>query len=470
MRPIVQNKQKRALAKADFFFAHHLLLLKNILQFFLCMKASEFLKKHKLKEGQVIKFDFEDNEISGSIIPSKTELMIKLSSGYNAGFDFTKIKNIKVLGESKSVGKAKTVEIKKNLNLQTIAVLHTGGTIASRVNYKTGGVIAGFDTNDMLTLFPELSNIANIESHLIANMMSEDLQKKHFQKISSAVAEQIKKGVKGVIIGHGTDMLGYSTAALAFELENCPIPVLIVGAQRSSDRGSSDAAMNLVCAATFITKTNFMGVAVCMHDSSNDDVCAILPACKTRKMHTSRRDAFKAINDTPIALINYKTKEIKWIKEKSNFEITKGKFVLLNNFEEKVGILKMHPFVTEKEILFYKKEKYKGLIIEATGLGHTPIREKDSFVKKIKSLVESGCIVCITSQCLNGRVNPTVYTNLRKVAATGAMYCEDMLPETALMKLSWLLGNYTKKEAKELMTKNLRGEISPFTRTDIYEY
>lgn len=428
-----------------------------------------FYKKHSIKEGALVEFEYNEEKVKGTIIPSNDDtLMVKLSSGYNAGFTIIDIKGMKVLGEAKMVGKAKTITVEKNPSLPRIAVLHTGGTIASRVNYSTGGVIASFDLDDLLTMFPELARIANIESVFVSNMMSEDMRAKDFEKISNTVVEQIKRGVRGIIIGHGTDMLGYSAAALSFELENCPLSVLIVGAQRSSDRGSSDAAMNLICAATFITKTNFKGVATCLHNSANDDNCAIISGTKVRKMHTSRRDAFKPVNDTPIALIDYRTKEIKWLKDRAQYEQTKGAFKLLNKFEEKVGILKMHPFVSEKELEFYKKEKYRGLVIEGTGLGHTPIRENDSFVKKIKELVDAGVIVAVTSQCLNGRVNPNVYTNLRKVAAAGAIYCEDMLPETALMKLSWLLGNYSPKEAKEMLTKNLRGEITQFTRTDTY--
>ncbi len=433
------------------------------------MAVKEFYSKNKIKEGTLIEFEYNKEKISGTVIPTNDNLLnVKLASGYNAGFETDKIKAVKVLGEAKSVGKPKTVEIKKNPSLPTIAVLHTGGTIASRVNYSTGGVIASFNLEDLITLFPELTTIANIESVFVANIMSEDMSAKDYQAISSAVAGQIKKGVKGVIIGHGTDMLGYSAAALTFELENCPIPVLIVGAQRSSDRGSSDAAMNLISAATFITKTNYKGVAVCMHHKSDDDTCAIMPGAKVRKMHTSRRDAFKTINDTPIALVDYKTKEIKWMKDRKELEKSKGEFKLLNKFEEKVGLIKMHPFVTEKELEFYAKEKYRGVIIEGTGLGHTPIRENDSFVKKIKALVDAGCVVGVTSQCINGRVHPFVYTNLRKVNATGAIYCEDMIPETALIKLSWLLGDYPPAKAKELLAKNLRGEISEFTRTDTY--
>jgi len=434
------------------------------------MAIKEFYSKNKIKEGSLVTFEYGKEKVSGTIIPTNDELLnVKLSSGYNAGFEIEKVKSIKVIGEAKGVGKPKTIEIKKNPNLPTIAILHTGGTIASRVNYSTGGVITSFNLEDLVTLFPELTTIANIESVFVTDIMSEDMKISDYNAMASAVNEQIKKGVKGVIIGHGTDTLGYSTAALSFVLENCPIPVLIVGAQRSSDRGSSDAAMNLICAATFITKTNYKGVSACMHNKSDDDKCAIMPGVRVRKMHTSRRDAFKTINDTPIALIDYKTKEIEWIKDKKEMEKTKGEFKLLNKFEVSVGLIKMHPFITEKEIEFYIKEKYKGIIIEGTGLGHTPIRENDSFIKKIKELVDSGCIVGMTSQCINGRVHPFVYTNLRKVQATGAIYCEDMTSETALIKLAWLLGNYSTTKAKELLAKNMRGEISEFTRTDTYD-
>lgn len=433
------------------------------------MHIKKFMKKNKLSDGSKIKFNFEDEIISGVIIPSYDyNLMIKLDSGYNAGFNTKKIKNLKIIGKTKGVSKAAKNKIKKDTSLPTIALLHTGGTIASRVNYQTGGVYASFDGDDIATMFPEILKITNIESKLVMNMMSEDMTESDYQKIAKAVEVEIKKGVKGIIIGHGTDTLGYSSAILSFMLENCPVPVLLVGAQRSSDRGSSDAAMNLICASNFITKTKACGVFVCMHNSSSDENCAILPATNTRKMHTSRRDAFKAINTVPVALVNYKTSEIKFIQDAEKYEKPNEKFILKDKFEKKVGLIKMHPGISEKLIDFYKKEKYKGLIIEATGLGHTPIGKNDSFIKKIESLVKSGCVVGITSQCIHGRVHPSVYTNLRKVSSTGAIFCEDMIAETALMKLSFLLANYKKKEVEKLLATNLRGEISEFSRIDVY--
>ncbi|MDD3084144.1 MAG: Glu-tRNA(Gln) amidotransferase subunit GatD [Candidatus ainarchaeum sp.] len=431
------------------------------------MKIKEFYKKNKVREGDKIQFDFKGQIVEGTIIPtSRNNLIIKFSSGYNAGFDLIQVKKVKKIGESKKVGKTSKIEIKKKPNLPTISLLHTGGTIASRVDYKTGGVYAGFEAEDIAAMFPEIIQKANFESILVSNMMSEDMTLKNYSLIVKAVEKEIKKGVKGIIIGHGTDTLGYSAAFLSFAVENCPIPVIIVGSQRSSDRGSSDAGMNLICATEFITKTNYKGIAICMHNSINDDYCAILSGTKTRKMHTSRRDAFKTINDSPIALINYNTKEITWVKKQEKLE---KKMIIKEKFEKKVGLIKTHPGINEKILDFYKKEKYKGLIIEGTGLGHTPIGEKEIFIKKIKNLVDSGCVIGITSQCINGRVNSNVYSNLRKVSNTGAIYCEDMLPETAFIKLSWLLGNYSKEETKKMLVKNLRGEITSYTRIDVYD-
>jgi glutamyl-tRNA(Gln) amidotransferase subunit D len=429
------------------------------------MQLKEFYKKNKIVEGNLIEFDFENNTAKGTIIPSNTNnLMIKLNTGYNAGFELSKIKKIKNLGKAKVVGKAKTTKTEKNPKLPTIALLHTGGTIASRVDYKTGGVYASFEAEDLSHMFPELLTIANFDSTLISNMMSEDMTPDNYTKIAKAIDKEIKKGVKGIIIGHGTDTLGYSAAALSFALENCPVPVLLVGSQRSSDRGSSDAGMNLICAAEFIAKTNFTGIGVCMHNSTNDNNCAILPGTKTRKMHTSRRDAFKAINDMPIALIDYKTKKINFLKTQKK---QTGEFKLKSKIEHKVGLVKMHPGIDPKLFDFYKKENYKGLVIEGTGLGQTPLGEKEIFIKKIKSLIDSDCVVCMTSQCINGRVHQHVYSTAIELNKIGVIYCEDMLSETAFVKLSWLLGNYSKKQAETLLAKNLVGEISEFSRTDI---
>ena len=396
--------------------------------------------------------------------PDENTIIIKLDNGYNLGFARKEVLSIKLLEKRKETEKKVTEKIfdKKK---KTILILHTGGTIASKVDYKTGAVSAKFTAEDLLEMFPELNSVANIETELVSNMMSEDMRFDNYQKMAEAIKKHAKKKIAGIIIGHGTDTLGYTAAALSFMFEKINIPVLLVGSQRSSDRGSTDATQNLICAAEFIIKTKFVGVAVCMHNSASDDVCAILPATKTRKMHTSRRDAFKAINDSPIALVDYNKRTVKFLNENYSKKTKDNELILKEKLSEKVGLLKVHPNIDPKLFKFFT-ENYKAFVIEGTGLGHAPTNMGVNLknFELLKNFIKNGGIVAMTSQCLYGAVHPYVYTNLRKLSEIGCLFCEDMLPETAFIKLSWLMGNYPEDKVKELMVKNLRGEINT-TRT-----
>ncbi|MFH0714614.1 MAG: Glu-tRNA(Gln) amidotransferase subunit GatD [Candidatus Diapherotrites archaeon] len=438
------------------------------------MPVREFLKQHKLKEGDTVRVEQGASEFEGTIIPSaeKNLLALKLKSGYNTLLELKDLK-VKKLGEGAKVGKAEARAVEKKPGLPTISVLHTGGTIASRVDYRTGAVYSSFSPQDLLSMYPELERIANFSPKFVANMWSDDFRFKHFEILGKAVEEEIRKGVHGIIIGMGTDNLAVASAALAFVLEDVPVPVILVGAQRSSDRGSSDAAMNLVCAATFISKTDFAGVAICMHETSQDDWCAILPACKTRKLHSSRRDAFQPVNDSVIARINYNSKQIAFVKKEYLKRDSKRALKLKPKFEEKVGLLKIHINMFPEEFGIYSKWKYKGLVIEGTGLGQTPghvpnewAKENAKIFPEIKQLIQSGCVVVMTSQCIFGRVQMHVYDKAMDLVELGVIPGEDMLSETAFVKLAWLLGNYPKDQTKKLIAKNLRGEISERSSLD----
>ncbi|MEK6932453.1 MAG: Glu-tRNA(Gln) amidotransferase subunit GatD [Nanoarchaeota archaeon] len=266
------------------------------------------MKKNICEVGDYVEISTQDENFKGCLIPStnKDIYVLKLDSGYNIGINKNKIKKIITLKKF-SAKKENIGKIVQKKNLPTISILHTGGTIVSRVDYKTGATTSAFTPEELLAMFPEIKNIANFRSKLVRKMWSDDLRFKHFGILAKEIEKEIKEGVKGVIIGMGTDNLAVASSALSFVLENCPIPVILVGSQRSSDRGSSDAAMNLICASTFIAQTDFSGVAICMHESMEDKTCVILPACKTRKLHTSRRDAFKVVNDKAIAKVNYET-------------------------------------------------------------------------------------------------------------------------------------------------------------------
>lgn len=416
------------------------------------------------KSGDKIKIVCDDKEYTGILVDNKKETTIlKLENGYNIGISNSRIKNIELIEKGKELNIEYKSDVKVKKGLPRVSILHTGGTIASKVDYRTGAVYSSFKPEDLLGLFPELADVADLESTLIANMWSDDLRFKHISVMAETVKKEVEKGVDGVIIGIGTDNLAVAAAGLAFMLEECPVPIIFVGAQRSSDRGSSDAAMNLICAAKFISGTDFAGVAICMHDYTSDEKCVVLPACKTRKLHSSRRDAFKAVNDTAIATVDYKTGKINYTKKKYT---KRGKnLVVKPSMEEKVGLLKGHANLFAEIIDAYKG--YKGLVIEGVGLGHLPGQapnewcdENKKIYPALQRLIESGCVVVMTTNTIFGRVNMNVYDKGRDLQEVGVLSGEDMIAETALVKLSWLLGNHSADETKELIGQNLRGEIN----------
>lgn len=426
--------------------------------------------------GDKVKVTTKDEIYEGILMPNEqTEsLVVKLSSGYNVGIDKDKVKKIEVIEKLKDSKSEKKKEIRHDKSKPIISILHTGGTIASKVDYRTGGVVSRFEVEELVGNFPELKKIANINSTHVANMWSDDLRFTHIDLIAKTIEKEVKKGTDGIIIGMGTDNLAVASAALSFAVVETPIPIIFVGSQRSSDRGSSDAGMNLICAAEFISKTDFSGVAICMHENTDDKTCNILPACKTHKLHTSRRDAFKPVNDKIIAGIDYNSRKIKLVKKDYNKKDKKRKLVLKTKFEDKVGLLKIHINMHPEQFEFFKG--WKGLVIEGTGLGQSPGQcpnELCEIHKKIypaiKKVIDLGCVVVMTSQCLYGKVNMNVYDKGRDLLNLGVIPGQDMLPNTAFVKLAWLLGNYKKEEVKKMISENLRGEINERILVDEFD-
>ncbi|MBI2550393.1 Glu-tRNA(Gln) amidotransferase subunit GatD [Candidatus Woesearchaeota archaeon] len=429
------------------------------------------------KPGDSVEVVTSEETIKGTLLQTpeleKGVVIIKLSSGYNIGISKDKIKKIALLPQQrkeeqieKAVAAAKE---KTQRKLPKISILHTGGTIASKVDYRTGGVVARFTPQEILEMFPELKEIAEIDSRLIRNMWSEDMRFAHYNIMAKEAAKEAAKGADGVIITHGTDTLHYSSAALAFALEGIGIPVILVGAQRSSDRGSTDAATNLISAAYFIANSDFAGVAICMHENMSDSSSLILPATKARKMHTSRRDAFRPINSTATARIDYEGRNIAFLA-KDHPKKDKARKLQLRLFNEKlkIGILKTHPNMYTEEFAAY--QKFDGLVIEGFALGQAPINQVDEFTTEHKRILAAIAALCkkmpvaMASQSIYGRLQMNVYSTARDLQAAGVIgNLSDMTPETTFVKLAWLLSNYKKAEVKELITKNLRGEISERT-------
>ncbi|HIH31887.1 TPA: Glu-tRNA(Gln) amidotransferase subunit GatD [Candidatus Woesearchaeota archaeon] len=387
---------------------------------------------------------------------------VKLDSGYNIGILKNKVERIEKQSydQTKDISKPNHVQ---DHSLPKILILHTGGTIASKVDYKTGAVNASFEPHELIEMFPEIKDLANIESRLFRNMWSDDMRFEHYNIIAKEIEKESGK-YKGIIITHGTDTMHYTSAALSFIFENLPLPVVIVGSQRSSDRGSSDSATNLISAVSFIANTSLNGVFICMHENISDDSCIILNGLNARKMHSSRRDAFQQINKQPIARINFFTKQIEYISEYPGSALNgKGKMTLhLFDDRLKIGIVISHPNMYHEELLSYKN--FDGLILEGTGLGHMPITEIDDNTKehnKIKEAIAELCKkmpVVMATQTISGVVNMNVYSPGRELQDLGVIGNQSSLcPETSFIKLAWLLSQ--KLDVKEEFMKDFRGEF-----------
>jgi len=414
------------------------------------------------KPGDKVEVTAEDGVFTGVFMPSENTnvVFIKLSSGYNIGIEKKKIKSIKVLEVFKENVKEKKAELKENKNLPTISILHTGGTIASQVDYRTGAVVSRFSPEDLLSLVPEIKNISNIKTKKVFQMFSEDMETVHWSILAQNIADELKNNPKGIIVGIGTDTLEYVAAALTFALQNLPIPVLIVGSQRSSDRPSSDAGINLMCAAQFIAKSDFAGVAVCMHDNENDDNCLIIEGTFVKKMHTSRRDTFRPVNKKPIARVNPSGK-IDYLRKDYTKE---GKLILNNKFSNKVGLIKIYPGFRKEELDWYEKN-CDGLVIEGYAFGQMPINKLDdatanhpASLEKVKQMAKKMPVVMV-SQRPYGLTYMNVYSTGKDLLDAGVIEAK-LLSHVAYAKLCWILGHEKNiNVAKKEMQSNITGEV-----------
>ncbi len=447
----------------------------------------KILDSAKISIGDRILVKAKGKEYEGLLMPrpdigDSNCIVLKLDNGYNIGIRIDRGSAIEKSDhrEPKAVKDEEEFElgrIKKSLlkvsfdpEKPPIAMISTGGTVASRIDYQTGGVAAMMDTKEFLHNVPELFNIVNIRSFARPfTKMSEDMDSSDWISLAKLVAKELNSDNKGVIITHGTDTLHYTAAALSFFLPNLPKPVIIMGSQKSSDRPSSDAGMNLIC-SSYAAISDMAEVAVCMHGSLNDDYCLLMRGTKVRKMHTVRRDAFRPINDLPLAKVwpSGKLEIINKSYRKRSDEKVKTDAV----FEEKVAMVKAYPG-SEPSILEYLQGKgYRGFVVEGLGLGHVPTDSRKGWTDIIKKLVKDGIPVVITSQTIYGRINPNTYANLRKLYHhAGAIPGEDMLSEVAYVKLGYVLAK-TKdmEEIRKLMATSLAGEITPKTVPDAFLY
>ena len=432
-------------------------------------EALKLLKQVKATVGDILRVTKDNETYEGILIPRSEygddkHIVIKLKTGYNVGISVTASTKIEKVGTGTKPTFVAAPLPQQKPSLPKVTIISTGGTIASRVDYRTGGVRPALSASDLYSVVPELSEVARIDAEILFSVFSEDITCKHWTEMAQSIARHIEEGEDGVVIAHGTDTMGYTAAALSFALQELPVPVILVGSQRSADRPSSDAATNLTGAVTAAAKAPFAEVALAMHATSSDKAILLHRGTKVRKCHTSRRDTFKSINAEPLAKVE--SGAVIMLTRDYRKRDKARKFVLKPNFEEKVALLKFHPSFSPEVIGHLVSKGYKGLVFEGTGLGHI----SHQCIASVRKAVENSVIVAMTSQCIWGRVDMNVYDTGRDLLNAGVIPLEDMLSETALVKLMWTLGQTKNlEEAKKLLIKNIAGEISPRTLSETDE-
>jgi glutamyl-tRNA(Gln) amidotransferase subunit D len=413
--------------------------------------------------GDIIRITSKGKTYEGILIPRSelgeaTNIIVKMKSGYNIGITATEDVHVEKAGVGTKPAFASPPLPKQNPALPHVVIMSTGGTIASRVDYRTGAVRSAMSASDLYGVVPELSELARVDTEIVFSIYSENLTQKNWTQLAETVAERIKQGVDGIVIAHGTDTMAYTSAALSFALQNLPVPVILVGAQRSSDRPSSDAATNLIGAVKAAGEAPFAEVGLAMHETVSDAAIVIHRGVKVRKCHTSRRDTFKSINGFPIA----KVQDQKIIMQNGDYqhrEVSK-QLVVKPNFCEKVALVKFYPGLDPAVIDFYVNQGFKGILLEGSGLGHVSKYCFDA----IKNATAKGVVVALASQCIWGRVNMNVYDTGRDLLSFGVVPLDDMFPETGLVKLMWVLGQTSDpQEAKRLLKTNIAGEFASRT-------
>ena len=425
-------------------------------------RARAKLKELGIRVWSDVKIRNDANSLfEGVILPRSgnfddLHIVVKMKTGYNIGVHVDRIVSAEEVGYKEAVYKIPEKEFPTNENLPHVTLLGTGGTIASRLDYRTGAVIPAFTPGELYGAVPELADICNMKTKKIFGVFSENMGKEQYLVLAKAIGEEIEAGVDGIVIGHGTDTMGHTAAVLSFMVQNSPIPIVVVGSQRSSDRPSSDAARNLIHAVGSAAYGDIAEVQICMFGPTSDRYGLLHRGTRCRKMHSSYRSTFRTIGDIPIATVN--GREFKYLKDDYRRRDKTRQVEIDAVFEDKTTILYYYPGMRPDLVDAIVEKGYRGIVIAGTGLGHV---NKPLF-PALKRAIEKGVHVVMTVQTLWGYAQMYVYDTGRDLLDIGIVPLDNMLPETALMKLGWVLGHTDDHdEVMKMMRHSINHEITP---------
>ncbi len=420
----------------------------------------ERLIKDKIRTWSKIIIKKGDAEYEGLLLPRSQHtdddyVTLKVDTGYNLGVLIDEEATIKEIGFHKGNYKLPHIDVKFKKDLPNVTLLGTGGTVASRLDYRTGAVLPAFTPDELFSAVPELISTVNLTPKTLYQILSENFRPEYWVKTAEAIAKEIESGADGIIIGHGTDTMCVTGCALSFFLRNLPVPVVLVGSQRSSDRPSSDGPRNILYAARLSGYENFGEVVIAMHGTPSDSYNLIHRATRCRKMHSARRDTFRTLSDIPLGKID--DTGVTWFKDDVSPRKHREDFHLDTKIDSRVGMLYFYPGMNPDMLESMVDLGYHGVVIMGTGLSHVGT----DIYPALERCQEEEIPVIMVVEPLFGFAQLRVYETGRDMLARGVIEGENMLPSAAYTKLSWALGHTRNvDEVRDIMLTNVAGEIT----------
>lgn len=423
-------------------------------------ESLEILKKYRVRVWGQAEVETTRGPFKGTVLPRSENdddqhIVMKIITGYNIGVDIKTITTMKETGYKKANYKIPEKQFPVTPGLPKVKLFGTGGTIASRLDYRTGAVIPAFSPGELYGAVPELADICNLTTEKVFAVFSENMGPSQYISLAKAIGQEIENGIDGIVIGHGTDTLHHTGAALTFMIQNSPVPIVLVGSQRSSDRPSSDAALNLQHAMKAAGHSDIAEVMVCMFGPTSDEYGLLHKGTRVRKMHSSYRSTFRTIGDVPLAMIN--KEEITYIKKEYKPRRKDRNVKIMPYFSDMVTMIYYYPGMKPDTIDALVDLGYKGIIIVGTGLGHV----NKELYPAIERAHAKGVSMYMTLQTIWGYVHMFVYDTGRDMMAKGIIPAGNMLPEVAFIKLGWALGQTDDpEEVKKIMLTPINDEIT----------
>ena len=331
-----------------------------------------------------------------------------------------------------------------------VLIINTGGTIGMQKTEKGYAPAEGF-LGKAISVIADMKNADAPLWDLIEMsplLDSSDMTVKEWNRIAELVYAHYEE-YDGFVILHGTDTMAYTASALSFILEGLDKPVVLTGSQIPLSEIRSDGKDNLV--TSLLIAQDGVAREVCLYFSGK-----LLRGNRAIKMSADDLVAFDSPNYPHLAdvgiTVKYNLSAIGGFKSSERS---------LRPFSEiPIGVLKVFPGIQFGLFESIMTEKLSGIVLETFGAGNIP-SDSGALIPIISKAFESGSVVAVCSQCPSGTVLLGAYETSSALKSAGAVSGMDMTTEAAVAKLYYLFSlGISKREVKELMEKNLRGELT----------